>query len=223
MDIHLHLHLHLNNGGADESDHEESETEAEDPIQSQLQSYLRDLAQTSTSRTAVPPPQPPPLLTPSTMLRTLASSTANTMRNIMDPNSTSLTSTPAPTTIVAALERYPSAQLAPSATSECCVCQESMRSSIRDFTVLQCGHVLHWSCCVRWLRLDYRCPICRAPALPATEVSNVVIAADPAMVNDTEDIDLSSLSLAELMSRARERDLDVSQCLERSDVEALLT
>ena len=217
--IHMHLHFHLGSASGESEDSDNgSEDEEEGSVQSRMQSYLRNL-----TRPTPPPPRSASLLTPSTVLRTLASSTSGAMRHIMDPNSTSLTSTPSPTSIVASLVRYRPEQLAPSATSECCVCQESMRSSIRDFTVLNCGHVLHWACCVRWLRRDYRCPMCRATALPAIDVSSVVIADDEPVTADTQHTDhMASLTLPELLERARARNLDVSRCLERSDVEALL-
>ena len=96
---------------------------------------------------------------------------------------------------------------------DCCICRDDMRSGVRDVTVLRCGHVMHMLCCMRWLRMSDKGPVCRAVSQPPRSTHGII---------RFYARDAPSMTLSELLRQARDRILNISACVDREDVERLL-
>ena len=44
----------------------------------------------------------------------------------------------------------------------CSICQEDVRFSDEEISVLNCGHLFHHKCLQRWFATDFSCPECRS-------------------------------------------------------------
>lgn len=49
---------------------------------------------------------------------------------------------------------------------DCSICLEEFCSNERKVVKIQCGHVYHESCILKWLDNSHSCPLCRSPILP---------------------------------------------------------
>lgn len=52
------------------------------------------------------------------------------------------------------------------ATTDCCICMESVAIHSRDRMVTPCNHFFHAACLERWLEVRLECALCRSPVPP---------------------------------------------------------
>jgi hypothetical protein len=70
--------------------------------------------------------------------------------------------------------------------TECCICKTNLPKTRREtsnITQLSCGHELHASCILRWLKESNSCPYCRVQVIPTIVHVNV-----PAQTPYTEEL-----------------------------------
>ena len=44
--------------------------------------------------------------------------------------------------------------------SNCCICLNNIENN-EEVNFLPCEHLFHWNCCLNWLKIKNKCPICR--------------------------------------------------------------
>ena len=45
--------------------------------------------------------------------------------------------------------------------SVCCICKETIIDSVKNISVLNCGHCIHSICLEKWCKENYKCPLCK--------------------------------------------------------------